>query len=64
MILIWLERFQGVKFKSEKRRFKNKKEEYEKVKTLYFHWAQKPKSFAISTIKTFFKNLFWINSYD
>ena len=38
IILVRLERFQGVKFKSEKERFKNEKEE--KVKILCFCWNE------------------------
>ena len=33
-----MERFQRVKFKSEKK-FKNKKEQDEKVKVLHFYWS-------------------------
>ena len=49
-----LERFQGVKFKSEKKRCKNKKEQDEKVRILHFYWSEigKLESFAISIIKT------------
>ena len=35
-----LERFQRVTFKSEKRRFKKKKEKDEKVKIVHFYWSE------------------------
>ena len=40
-----LERFQGVIFKSEKKkRFKNKKEQDEKVRFLHFYWSENLKT--------------------
>ena len=47
IILVWLERFQGVKFKSEKIRFKNKKRIRWKGKSFAFLLERKPESFAI-----------------
>ena len=63
IILIRLERFQGVKIKPEKRGFKNKKED-EKVKILQFYWSESLNLLQHQSLKHFSKNLFWINSYD
>ena len=38
MILVRLERSQGIKFESEKERFKNEKEK--KVNILHFYWNE------------------------